>query len=104
MFRGQQLDAIELIRKGLSPILIISGTGSGKSLYFQLPALISDSDSLLIIIVPLISLRLDLLNRFNKLGLRAKEWDPNRTALDSRILLITYESALTQRFLAFAQR
>jgi superfamily II DNA or RNA helicase len=103
-FRGQQEAGLDLIRRGYSPILIISGTGSGKSLYFQLLALISDPDSLTVIVVPLIALRQDLINRFHQLGIAATQWDYKKTAFNSRVLLITFESAISYRVLEYAQR
>jgi len=37
-FRGLQKPALEAIMENKSPILVIIGTGAGKSLLFQLPA------------------------------------------------------------------
>lgn len=37
-FRGQQEPALRAIIKGVSPVLVIMGTGGGKTMLFQLPA------------------------------------------------------------------
>lgn len=103
-FRGLQEDGLKLILKGTSPILIIMGTGRGKSLFFLLPTLISTSDSLSIIIVPLISLRHDLLRRCNELNIRIDIWNYKNTELFGQILLITPESVFTSRFSEFLGR
>ena len=107
-YRASQKANLELILKGYSPILIISGTGSGKSLYFQIPSLIASFeriDSLIVIILPLIALKLDIARRFDQLGLFTEEWKINSPiSINTRILLITYESAITNRFKEYALR
>jgi superfamily II DNA helicase RecQ len=37
-FRGLQKPALEVIMKHESPILVVMGTGVGKSMLFQIPA------------------------------------------------------------------
>ena len=80
------------------------GTGRGKSVFFLLPVLISGPNSLLVIIVPLVSLQIDLFRRCQELQIRVRIWDPKNTAIESQILLITPESAISQRFLEFLGR
>lgn len=105
--RGLQEPGLKLILKGISPLILIMGTGKGKSLFFLLPALISrkiDSDSLIVIIVPLISLRADLLRRCRELNILADQWGPEKLALNLQLLLITPESALSLSFKDYIQR
>ena len=56
-FKGLQEAALRAILRNESPILVVMGTGVGKSLLFMLPALIASKDSgTTIVIVPLTAL------------------------------------------------
>ena len=55
-FRGLQKPALEAIMKHESPILVVMGTGVGKSMLFQIPAK-SVSSGTTIVITPLVSLQ-----------------------------------------------
>ncbi len=105
-YRAQQKPNLKLILKGFSPLLIISGTGSGKSLYFQIPSLIANLESihsLSIVVLPFIALKLDLLARLQRLGLRVEDWGGSISS-KTQILLISYESVISHRFKEFAIR
>src|SRR6516162_6930735 len=54
-FRGLQKPALEAIMANKSPILVVMGTGAGKSLLFQLPTH-SQKSGTTVVIVPLKSL------------------------------------------------
>ena len=54
-FRGIQEQALQAICFGRSPILVVSGTGSGKSLLFLLPASYAFSGTT-VVITPLVAL------------------------------------------------
>ena len=58
-FRGLQKSALEAIMENKSPILVIMGTGAGKSLLFQLLAR-SQKSGTTVVIVPLKSLERSL--------------------------------------------
>ena len=73
-FQGLQKPALEAIMKGESPILVIMGTGAGKSLLFQLPAH-SQKSSTTVVIVPLKSLEKSLHKRCQKAGISCIQWD-----------------------------
>ena len=57
-FRSVQKVALTHIMGGNSPVVVIMGTGAGKSLLFMLPA--SCSSGVTVMIVPLIWLRQDM--------------------------------------------
>ena len=67
-FRGQQADIIGLVAKG-NDALVLMPTGGGKSLCYQLPALLRDGCG--IVISPLIALMQDQVAALDELGVRA---------------------------------
>lgn len=101
-FRGRQQEALECIQTGQSDMLVVAGTGSGKSLLFILPALIAPV-GLTIVVVPLVALRNDIKQRCERLRISAVEWDESDklTSSDATIVLVTPESACTPGFRDF---
>ena len=67
-FRATQSDVIESILKGRDTVAIMP-TGAGKSLCFQIPALISEG--ITIVVSPLISLMKDQVDALNEQGVAA---------------------------------
>jgi superfamily II DNA helicase RecQ len=61
-FRGLQEPILKAIMRNESPILVIIGTGAGKSLLFQLPAR-SQKSGTTVVIIPLKSLEKSLHKR-----------------------------------------
>ena len=71
-FRGVQEAAIRSIIHGDSPVVVVMGTGGGKSLVFMLPAWCS-SGGTSIVVVPLIALRQDMKDRCRQFGITCVE-------------------------------
>lgn len=67
-FRGEQQEIIEQVVGG-GDALVLMPTGGGKSLCYQIPALVRDGTG--IVISPLIALMQDQVNALNALGVRA---------------------------------
>lgn len=67
-FRGQQQQIIEQLIAGRD-VLVLMPTGGGKSLCYQIPALVMDGVG--IVISPLIALMQDQVNALHQLGVRA---------------------------------
>lgn len=101
-FRGKQREAVEAIMMNKSPVVVVMGTGTGKSLCFMLPAA-SCPDGLTVVIVPLVSLQGDLMDRCRKLKISCAEWRSDRVPGDVSIVFVTPESAMTKRFLDFLE-
>ena len=71
-FRGCQQAAIQSIIRGENCVVQVMGTGGGKSLSFMLPAW-SSPRGVSIVVVPLIALRADMLERCRQLGIPCAE-------------------------------
>ncbi|KAI4192651.1 MAG: hypothetical protein LQ350_008599 [Teloschistes chrysophthalmus] len=102
-FRGIQSEALEAIRQGQSPVVVVMGTGGGKSLLFMLPAWISRGGTT-VVVVPLIALRQDLIDRCRQVGIPCAIWKSSQPADGARIVLVTSESAVGEAFATFLNR
>jgi hypothetical protein len=75
-FRSVQRPAIMAIMRQKSPIVVVMGTGAGKSMGFMLPA--SCSTGVTVVVVPLVSLRGNLKDRCVQAGIECVEWDSRK--------------------------
>lgn len=78
------------------------GIGAGKSMLFMLPA--SCSGGVLVVIVPLVSLRGDMKVRCDKAGIECVEWDSRKPNDWASVVLVTPESAVSEGFGNFINR
>ena len=102
-FRGVQQPAIQAIQDGASPVVAIMPTGGGKSMLFMLPAFVAPGGCT-IVVVPLISLRADLMQRCQQLGIRCVSWESRRPPDEAAIVLVTPESSEDPDFHTFLNR
>lgn len=86
-FRGAQQDACEAVVAG-DDVLLVMPTGAGKSLCYQLPALLREGCAL--VISPLIALMEDQVQKLQALGLRAERIHSGRPRSESRQVCIDY--------------
>jgi hypothetical protein len=77
-------------------------TGGGKSMCFMLPAFAVGG--LTVVVVPLIALRGDMMQRCHQLGISCVEWESRRPPDEAHIVLVTPESALGAEFRQFMNR
>jgi len=101
-FRGVQQPALQVIMQQKSPIVVIMGTGGGKSMLFMLPA--RCSTGLTVVVVPLVSLRDDLTDRCRRAGIDCAEWDARRPHEWAQVMMVTPESAVREAFAEFLNR
>ena len=67
-FRGQQADIVEHVASG-GDALVLMPTGGGKSLCYQIPALLRDGVG--VVVSPLIALMQDQVDALAEVGVRA---------------------------------
>jgi superfamily II DNA helicase RecQ len=109
-FRGVQKEAMEAIMQGKSPVMVVMGTGGGKSMMFTIPAINSAQTGYpgtTVVVVPIISLQQDHKRRIDELQQKFSEsdiscvvWrsDGPRPAMSTSVILITPESVMTKAF------
>lgn len=112
-FRGDQQAVIEHAISG-GDALVLMPTGGGKSLCYQLPALILDG--VVVVVSPLIALMQDQVNTLKKLNVKAEFLNSTLSWQQSReierqviqgnvdLLYVAPERLLTQRFLAMLRQ
>jgi hypothetical protein len=101
--RGVQAPVLKAIQDGASPIMAIMPTGGGKSMLFMLPAY-AVPGGCTIVVVPLLSLRADLMTRCQALGISCVSWESRRLPDDAVIVLVTPESTENPDFYTFLNR
>lgn len=101
-FRGIQEQALgSIVKAGRRRVLVVAGTGSGKSLLFMLPAAGSE-DGLTIVVVPTLSLQEDVKTRCEAAGIRCAAWSEGGTGRYScQIMVVIAEAAVTMAFARF---
>jgi len=70
---AKQEEAIQVILEGVGQVITILGTREGKSLLFMLLLMLL-SAGMTVVILPLISLKHNIMRRLNYIGLRYKVW------------------------------
>ncbi|KAL4732941.1 P-loop containing nucleoside triphosphate hydrolase protein [Aspergillus similis] len=78
-------------------------TGGGKSMLFMLPAYAAPGGCT-IVVVPLLSLRADLMTRCQGLGISCVSWESRRPPDEAAIVLVTPESTENPDFHTFLNR
>ena len=104
-FRGVQEAALGAIMRQESPIVVVMGTGGGKSMLFMLPAACAAAaGGLTVVVVPLVSLRGDIKDRCDELGIECVEWSGRRPHEWASVVLVTPEAAVGESFGHFINR
>ncbi|WP_180285186.1 DNA helicase RecQ [Azospirillum oleiclasticum] len=112
-FRGQQADIINHVVAG-GDALVLMPTGGGKSLCYQIPALVRDGVT--VVVSPLIALMRDQVTALRQLGVRAaflnsslglneaREVERAMVAGDLDLVYVAPERLVTERFLGLLER
>ena len=80
-FRGQQADIVEHVATG-GDALVLMPTGGGKSLCYQIPALLRDGVG--VVVSPLIALMQDQVDALAEVGVRAAFLNSTQTYEESQ--------------------
>ena len=112
-FRGEQAQVVAHVADG-GDALVLMPTGGGKSLCYQLPALLREGTA--IVVSPLIALMQDQVEALRQLGVRAAFLNSSQNAAESAaterqlldggldLLYVAPERLLTPRFLSLLER
>jgi ATP-dependent DNA helicase RecQ len=112
-FRGEQAEIVRHVAEG-NDALVLMPTGGGKSLCYQLPALLRDGVA--IVVSPLIALMQDQVDALRQLGVRAaclnssldaaaaQAVEHQLLAAELDLLYVAPERLLTPRFLSLLDR
>src|SRR5688500_9724483 len=112
-FRGEQGEIVDHVAGG-GDALVLMPTGGGKSLCYQLPALLREGTA--IVVSPLIALMQDQVEALRQLGVRAAFLNSSLDAASAReveqqllagtldLLYVAPERLLTERFLSLLER
>ena len=94
--------AMTTIMSWTEQVVVIMATGEGKSLLFMLPCILPDA-GVTILVLPLVSLRGDLLRRVRELGIDHLVWSPGEQR-DVPLVFVTVEAACTEQFRTYAHK
>lgn len=94
--------AMVTVMSGTEQVVVVLGTGEGKSMLFMLPCVLPDA-GITILILPLVSLRGDLLRRVRELAIDHWIWTPHE-ARTAPLVFVSAEAAGTKAFRAYAYR
>ncbi|KAK2051360.1 hypothetical protein LY76DRAFT_488335, partial [Colletotrichum caudatum] len=71
--RPHQRRVLEALAQAQGDIIYVAGTGSGKSVSFIAPSVVSPT-GVTVLVIPLKSLQLEILARFVRAGVTARVW------------------------------
>jgi len=102
----EQAQALSAIYCKQSPLIIIMGTGSGKSALFMAPILWLPPASIVVVVVPFAALMQDLLMQCRRAGILASKWSSSKQAdrvEGSQLVLVAAENCHGLEFGNWAQ-
>lgn len=105
-FRSVQRPALEAIVRRVSPVVVVMGTGAGKSMLFMLPATCKGEvmDGITVLVVPTISLRKDMARRCQQMGIDCVVWNARHPQEWASIIVVVPETAVQQAFISFMKK
>ena len=103
-FGWKQGEALRAMMGGSAQVVVVMGTGSGKSMLYQLPAICSPH-GLTIVVVPITALQDDKAKRCRAAGLEEHVWQgEGKPGLGTaQVVIVTPESAVTKAFGRFIE-
>lgn len=88
---------MQAIQQGESPVVAVMPMGGGKSILFIVPAFTAPGGTT-IIIVPLVALQADIMQRCQELSISCVAWESQRPPNAASIMLVTPKSAVSPDF------
>ena len=82
-------------------VVLVIGTGSGKSLVFMVGASVTDARTT-ILVLPMVILRVDMLKRCHLVGIRPLIWSAD-IKQSASLVIVSAEAACTETFLDYAR-
>jgi superfamily II DNA or RNA helicase len=98
-----QIDAYGAIKQGLSPVVAVMPTGSGKSMLFMAPAMAAPRGTT-VVVVPIRALADDIAERCRGLGISCRKWAELPPPSDESIVIVQPETVATKTFQHFLNR
>jgi hypothetical protein len=86
---------------GSNQVVVVLGTGSGKSLIFLTGAALSEAATT-ILILPTVALRNDMIGKLRKFGIKHHTWSPG-SSRSAPLVIMAAEAACTSTFLDYAR-
>ena len=98
----EQEQALAAIMSWTEQVVAILPTGAGKSLLFMLPCTLPEA-GITILVVPLVSLHVDMLRRVREMNIDHLEWQPGERR-EAALVLVSAEAASSKDFVKYARR
>lgn len=102
LVQAQALNLILNQTEAGSRSYIVLGTGAGKSLLYQLPAILNPCD-LYVVIAPFRALQMDIQHRCLQLGIPVRRWSKDTSAAVPGVVTVPMESARDRKFQDWVQ-
>lgn len=96
-----QASAMEIVMQRREAVIVVCPTGGGKSMLFMLPSLLPGAHTT-IIILPLVSLRGDMIRRLSEQSIRFLQWSPGERR-QAPLIVASAEAACSTEFQSYAQ-
>lgn len=97
---GQRRGLEALIVRPKEQVVLVLGTGSGKTLVFLVGAVLADAQTT-ILVIPSVALRGDIIRRCQKVGLQPLIWATG-SRRKAPLVIVSAEAACTEAFLEYA--
>ena len=84
-------------------VIIVLATGTGKTLIPMVAAALKGARTT-ILILPMVALRSNMLDRLRRADIQTTEWTAGETSRAARVVVVSAEAACTRSFLEYAHR
>ncbi|KAF1980643.1 P-loop containing nucleoside triphosphate hydrolase protein [Aulographum hederae CBS 113979] len=104
VYKDKQADAIRAVISNRQEVVVVLKTGEGKSLLYQLPAMLPGAGTT-ILIVPLVALKQDTIRRCAQLGVECTVWHCNQSPSPGcPLVVVSLDQAVQTTFFTYANQ